>query len=455
MKKLTPILAATLAVFSCQPAQKPDVGPGPTDISAWKGIVFNEIAAHDQEESDAASWVELLNTTDKEISLEGLSILITDDYFKDQSLWDAPEGAKLAAGERLVLSSANDGGIRTGISSASEFQLKLAVKDGTCVDSFSRDAVFADTPCYGRGSYQRIPDGAETWKNLTYSSKGQENKVFSLDDYRRTAIWTWSSHVAGLSENDFEKLKEFKRLGYDHILLNYVAFESTSALRNTIPFMEKCEELGIAVHCWMQCFYNGGWVNPVDDANNCYKEDVYERIRTNARKYIENFGVKGLHLDYIRFGGTAAKHNPSAEVNSMGAVNRCCQEIREILDSYDEGLVSSAALMSEKNSVSYYGQNPSQMGKYIHILMPMAYRYSYGWSDNGCKDIINWFANNSGGAEVWAGITTYTGNDDSGVKGMSAEEMRKDIDIFMDSKATGLVLFRCGLGTFPDVTDLN
>ena len=453
MKRLIPITMAALAVLSCQQKEQPKPEPEPTDVSAWKGIVINEVAAHDQT-SDADSWIEILNTADKSISLEGLRLLITDDYFTDQSLWEAPAGKTLAAGERLVLST-KDETLRTGINSQSQFVLKIAVADGTPVETFDRNATFATpAPCYARGSYQRLPDGSATWRNLTYNSKGIENKVFTLDDYRHTAIWTWSSHVSGLSEDDFAQLKEFKRLGYDHILLNYVAFESTSALRNTIPFLEKCEELGIAVHCWMQCFYNGGWISPVDDENKCYREDVYENIRNNARKYIENFGIKGLHLDYIRFGGTAYKHNPSPEVNAIGAVNRCCREIREIADSYEEGIVTSAALMPEKNSTEYYAQNPSQMGKYIHVLMPMCYRYSYRWSDAGCKDIVNWFANNSGGAQVWAGITTYTGND-SGVTPMDAEALRKDIDIFMDSKADGLVLFRCGLGTFPDVNDLK
>jgi hypothetical protein len=95
------------------------------------------------------------------------------------------------------------------------------------------------------------------------------------------------------------------------------------------------------------------------------------------------------------------------------------------------------------------------MGQYIHILMPMLYRYSYGFSDSTCKSRTNWFCNHSGGAQVWAGITTYTGNDSGGVHGMDAAALRKDIDIFMDSQARGLVLFRYGLGTFPDVNDLD
>ena len=260
--------------------------------------------------------------------------------------------------------------------------------------------------------------------------------------------------MSDMMANDAAKLKNLKQQGYDHILLNYVAFESVNQ-RNTVKFLDECEKLGINVHCWMQCFYKGGWVSPVDDENKCYREDLYADIREHAKAYLENFGVKGLHLDYIRFGGTASKHNINADVNSVGAVNRCCRELREIADSYGEGLVMSAALMPEPNTEYAYGQNPAQMGEYIHVLMPMEYRYSYGWNDARCKSLTDWFCDHSGGAQVWAGITTYTGNDSSGVKGMDAESLRRDIDIFMDSKADGLVLFRYGLGTFPDVNDLN
>ena len=449
MKRILLILAPTiLAVCACH--KNPD--PGPTDVSAWKGIVINEIAAHDQT-VDAETKVELLNTGSATVDLTGLNLLITDEYFTGQSIWAAPAGAKLAAGERLVLST-EDESLRTGISSAAQFILKLAVEDGTAVDEFDRSKAFSEpAACFARGSYQRIPDGTGDWKNMTYASVGAGNKVFSLEDYHHTAIWAWSSHVSDMMANDAANLKKLKQQGYDHILLNYAAFESANQ-RNTLKFLDACEKLDINVHCWMQCFYKGGWVSPVDDANKCYREDLYADIREHAKTYLENFGVKGLHLDYIRFGGTASKHNINAEVNSVGAVNRCCRELREITDSYDEGLVMSAALMPEPNTEYAYGQNPAQMGEYIHVLMPMEYRYSYGWSDARCKSLTDWFCEHSGGAQVWAGITTYTGNDSSGVKGMDAESLRKDIDIFMDSKAAGLVLFRYGLGTFPDVNDL-
>lgn len=442
-------LPAMLAMCACQGKSQSEQ---PTDVSAWRGLVINEIAAHDQT-VDAVTKVELLNTGSAPMDLTGLGLYITDDFFTGQSIWTAPAGMKLSAGERLVLST-DDKTLRTGISSSAQFILKLAVEDGTEVDGFDRSEAFENpAPAFARGSYQRIPDGSGTWRNLTYNSLGAENKLFSVGDYRHTAVWAWSSHVPSMMENDAASLKNLKRLGYDHILLNFAAFESSNR-RNTIAFLEECEKLDINVHCWMQCFYKGGWINPIDDENKCYREDIFADIREHAKTFLEDFGVKGLHLDYIRFGGTASSHNVSSEVNSVGAVNRCCREIREIADSYDEGIVTSAALMPEPDTEYAYGQSPSQMGRYIHILMPMLYRYTYGWNDARCKSLTNWFCDNAGGAEVWAGITTYTGNDSGGVNGMDAAGIRRDIDVFLDSRARGLVLFRYGLGSFPDVNDL-
>ena len=93
------------------------------------------------------------------------------------------------------------------------------------------------------------------------------------------------------------------------------------------------------------------------------------------------------------------------------------------------------------------------MAKYIHILMPMIYRYgSYNFSDTSFKERSDYYAEQAAksGGVSWSGIQTY----DASTKGMSAEALRKDIDIMAQSKASGVVLFRYQLGTFPDVNDL-
>lgn len=425
------------------------------DIAKWGGLVINEIAAHDQT-TDAHSWVELLNAGTESVDLSGIGLYLSDQYFDQKCIYAVPEGTSLAAGERLVIST-EDESLLTGIASDSDFTLKLSAgASGKAIDLFERSTAFGagvEPPVQAaRGSYQRIPDGGAQWRNLTYSSKGEENAIFSLDRTVRAGVWTWNSHISGLMEDDCAALKSLKAKGYDHIILNYAAFKP-AVKKNTLKFLEAAEREGLTVHAWIQCFYDGGWVNPIDDENNRYKDEVFEKIVANAKSYIEEYGVKGIHLDYIRFGGTAPKHNPSAEVNAVGAVTRCCRELRELCDSYSEGLVTSAALMPDETRDGYwYGQNVDMMGEYIHILMPMIYRYSYGYSDAACQKVAERFASNTGGAECWAGTTSYKG-DDNGVTPMDAEGILKDCNVYKGTNVKGIVLFRCGLGEFPDIKE--
>ena len=441
MNRLLITALAGICMFACKPI--PQVDPA----ESFKGVVMNEIAAHEDSEG-FDTWVEIVNTTEKEISLEGLQLFITDDYFKNQSIGSL--SGVLASGERKVVSTA-DQALRTGIASNAPFTLVLGPDAQHPVDSYERPA---DARALGYfGSYQRIPDGTGEWKYVTYSSEGRANELFDLSKTRPTAVWAWGSHLSDLTANNGAKLRDLKKLGYDHLLMNFAGFRNKNYRQQAIKCMRICDEIGLAVHVWLQAFYDGDWISPIDDENKSFREDIYERIRNEATQYLETWGVKGVHLDYIRFGGTASKHNWSMEVNSVNAVNRCCREIREICDSYDEGLVTSAALMPEPNSSQYYGQKPSDMAKYIHILMPMIYRYgSYNFSDTSFKERSDYYAEQAakGGGVSWSGIQTY----DASTKGMSAEALRRDIDLMAQTKASGVVLFRYQLGTFPDINDL-
>ena len=438
---LLPVCALLIAATCCKEPETID------PVDNYKGLVLNEISAHD-EILDADSWVEIVNTSASAISLEGLNLFITDEYFTDRPIYTG--SGSLGAGERLVLTTADES-LGTGINSAAQFVLKLGTKD-VITDSFDRDGS-VPASLTQRGTYQRIPDGTGEWRSLPYHSRNKANAILDIDGQNHTAIWVWNSHIPSWMEEDCADMKKLYDLGYRHILLNFSAFNPSNK-RRTLEFMEAAEDMGWVIHAWLQCFYNGGWESPVDDENKCYKEYIYERIRNNARSYIEEYGVKGLHLDYVRFGGTAYKHNPTAEVNAIGAVDKCCREIREVADSFDAGILTSAALMPEMNSAEYYGQVPNHMGKYLHILMPMIYRYSYGYSDTSCQKVANWFADNAADAQMWSGIQTYRGNDTK-VDPMDAEGIRKDIDLFMDTHGKGIVLFRYGLGEFPDVNDIK
>ena len=446
MKNLsTPLAAMATAVLVCGCADKPD----PFSTEMYSDLVINEVAAHD-EQDDVASWIEIVNNSEESKDLSSLSLYLFDDYFDGRQLVGF-EGKTLNPGERLVVST-EDEAFSTAFASTSDFSIVLGISPVKgIVDQFTRGEL-GKLPL--PGSYQRMPDATGEWQKTPAASKGQENRVLTLDNTKPNAIWLWSSHSEEWIENDGEIMKNMKALGYDHVLLNFSAF-AANKMRVTKQFLQLAAETGIMVHVWMQAFYQGGWVSPVIDAENRYDQDLFDKIVAEAKMYVEDYGAQGIHLDYIRFGGTAYKHNPSKEITAVGAVNECCRQVREGIDAVGENIVLSAAMMAEENAQYYYGQNPASMGKYVDVFMPMIYRYHAGsvkYSDEWCKKMSRQFTTITD-SQVWAGITTYdyVGNS---VSSLESAEIRTDAEVFLDTDCTGLVLFRYGLGTFPDVNDL-
>lgn len=446
MKNLsTPLAAMAAAVLVCGCADKPD----PFSTEMYSDLVINEVAAHD-EQDDVASWIEIVNNSEESKDLSSLSLYLFDDYFDGRQLVSF-EGKTLNPGERLVVST-EDEALSTAFASTSDFSIVLGISPVKgIVDQFTRGEL-GKLPL--PGSYQRMPDATGEWQKTPAASKGQENRVLTLDNTKPNAIWLWSSHSEEWIENDGEIMKNMKALGYDHVLLNFSAFASNK-MRVTKKFLQLAAETGIMVHVWMQAFYQGGWVSPVIDAENRYDQDLFDKIVAEAKMYVEDYGAQGIHLDYIRFGGTAHKHNPSKEITAVGAVNECCRQVREGIDAVGENIVLSAAMMAEENAQYYYGQNPASMGKYVDVFMPMIYRYHAGsvkYGDEWCKKMSRLFTTITD-SQVWAGITTYdyVGNS---VSSLEPAEIRTDAEVFLDTDCTGLVLFRYGLGTFPDVNDL-
>lgn len=265
-------------------------------------------------------------------------------------------------------------------------------------------------------------------------------------------IWLWSKYM-----NDVN-LDTLQAKGIGNVILHEVAFTKHGE-DSTVAFIRAAQERDLKVHIWFQCFYKDGkWVNPVDDSLNRYKQEYFDQVISRALHY-EELGVDGIHLDYIRFGGTAHKHNPSAEITATGCVTEFCRQISAALKARRPGIVLSAALMPEPDSEYYYGQDPAQMGQYLDILMPMIYYHCDSYRPNGAEwalEVADHFATKGAPAKVWAGITTYEDTDTSHVVPMSAVKIARDAKMFLNrSKASGVVLFRYGLGELPDMNQLK
>ena len=439
------LLTAALLISGCQTED-------PYSTKAYTDLVINEVAANDGNKY-ADTWVEIANNSATEVDLSKLSLYLFDDYFDGRQIASF-EGKKLQPKERLVVSTADES-LNTGFSLDGHYTIKLSMTPTSgVVDEFAPgDLGKLSLP----GSYQRMPDMTGEWKNSPAASKGLENRILTLENTKPNAIWLWSSHSGEWIENDGAILKNMKALGYDHILLNFSAFETENKMKTTSKFLHLAAEAGMMVHVWMQAFYNNGtWISPVIDAENRYDQALFDRIVAEAKGYITEYGAQGIHLDYIRFGGTAYKHNPSAEITGVGAVTECCRQVREGIDAVGENIVLSAAMMAENQAAYYYGQNPAKMGQYVDVFMPMIYRYHGGSakdSDATCKQRARLFTTVTD-KQVWAGITSYEYDGDA-VKSLPAERIREDADLFADqTDCSGLVLFRYGLGNFPDVNDL-
>ncbi len=392
-----------------------------------KQLVINEV-------SPLEGWVEVCNPTVRLLQVSGATITV-----------DGKAAATLSGSMKPGESKAY------AVSATATSDIALKNSAGTAVDTFKpADLKDGEVPVQG-GSWSRIPDGKE-WYCVRTASKDGSN--YGIVKGNTVGVWYNQSNTPSLLSN----LDYFAKRGIGHVFLHEYAFKY---YENLIPsILKRADELGITIHIWLQCFWwndnqgVNGWRSPVDDTNKCYDQALFDDIlgEDRATKYVKA-GVKGIHFDYIRFGGTAYKHDfPDAGVTGQGAIDEFCRQADARLRSINPDLVLSAALMGETASEKYYGQHPESMSQYIDILIPMLYFHSGGYNAATAASRLNWFATHAGqNTQVWAGIQTY----DASSNGLPESTIRKDFEAFIGSKADGISLFRHGLGSLPVLLDLQ
>lgn len=241
-------------------------------------------------------------------------------------------------------------------------------------------------------------------------------------------------------------LKKMADNGINQIFLNFYAVKlhGRDAVQN---FVADAKSVGINVHIWMQAFYSGGWILPVDDSGNL-KYSLFDSIIAEAKDYASIKGVAGIHFDYLRFGGTAYKH-----ANSVEAINYFTKQACEELHKMNPSLILSAAVMPEPSGmIYYYGQDIPTISKYLDVIVPMIYKGNYGQGTSWIKSTTQKFIEMSNGAEIWTGLQSYYSDDD--VSKLPASEIKTDSKAGIDGGAKGVILFRYGLFSLFDFDTL-
>ena len=175
--------AAAFALLACEQAT-PDVdgsGSGSGNQAKVEGVVLNELSGADK-------FIELYNTTDKEISLEGLS-LVKYDASKDggkSTTWTGKAGMKIAAKGYVVLESSDladeaEGGdpnyayesadhvFKGGLSGKKNLKIELVDAKENVLDAFARGEEGAGWNQVAgfnndkKHTFSRVPDGTGEW----------------------------------------------------------------------------------------------------------------------------------------------------------------------------------------------------------------------------------------------------------------------------------------------------
>lgn len=239
--------------------------------------------------------------------------------------------------------------------------------------------------------------------------------------------------TSGFSSLNLAKLKN---AGIKHIFLYDGIFSKYS--KTTITnFIKNAHNYNIKVHIIVKCFYDtskGKWLSP---SSSTYQNAAINKVKT----YIKNYDFDGVHLDYVRYPGTAYKYS-----NGAGVITNFVKKVRSTINSIDSSVILSLALMPDEviNTGYYYGQNYKSLAAYADILCPMIYEYSYGqsnsWITSKTKSMIKLIAGS--GAELWPVLQTYKGS-----SAISYTALCNDISSAVSGGAKNYVLFRYGLIT--------
>ena len=243
--------------------------------------------------------------------------------------------------------------------------------------------------------------------------------------------WMWAKGIKTAN------LKTLAAKGTKHIFLNSYAITlyGTSAVKS---FITNAHKYGIKVHIWMQVCYDGGWVSPVNK-DGSFKYSFMNKKIAEAKKYAKITGVDGVHLDYMRFGGTAHYYSTSTK-----AINYMVKKIAIGVRSVKSNCIVSVAIMPEPSmNKYYYGQDVPTMSKYVDALLPMVYKGNYNAGTSWIQSVTKTLVSQSNGAQIWTGLQAY--KSDSNVAKLSHSELLKDAKAAKSAGAAGVILFRFGL----------
>lgn len=216
-------------------------------------------------------------------------------------------------------------------------------------------------------------------------------------------------------------------------------------------WIKKANDKDITVHIWVQCFYNGTWVNPIDTKKQEFNYPYFNKKVDEIEKLAAIPGVGGIQLDYIRYPGNAHEYSYSNGIAPSDAITKF---VSMVSDRLNNDLALSVTVMPEKEGIKYYGQDVYALSWHVDVIVPMAYEGNYNQDDEWIKDISYYFKSNSIWSNVCIGIQNYVSDNNESSK--SADEIKENCQAALDGGADGVGIFTWELmKNWFDLKNLN
>ncbi|MGB9979356.1 Ig-like domain-containing protein [Methanobacterium sp.] len=265
-----------------------------------------------------------------------------------------------------------------------------------------------------------------------------------------TTFTTYSANIHGVwLPSYYASTVNVTALTKTNITDIFIKVNQTNYKSVLTTILNRVSGTGIRIHAWITCFKysNGSWANP---QNSTYVNSLISFISSVTKYSVNGMHVSGIHLDYVRYPGTAYKYNGTIAITAF------VQKVYNTVKSINSSITVSAALMPERSvNGYYYGQDYAQLSKYLNFMVIMAYKGNYGYdsstgTSSSGKSGTEWIASTikyivsqANGTPVVAGLQTY--RSDSNVTAIPASELQNDINAAINNGSSGYVLFRYGL----------
>ena len=242
------------------------------------------------------------------------------------------------------------------------------------------------------------------------------------------ALWVWSTSYDSIDP------AALKNAGYTDIFV--YTKQTTDGISKLNQFINKFSGSGIRVHAWISCFVDiyGNWIVAHDTTRQqSVRVFIYNIINTCPE-------VDGIHLDYVRYGGTAYKYGVTFSTNT---ITNFVSSVNNLVNAENPSILLSAAVMPERDlNDDYYGQNYAALSPYLDFMTPMIYKGSYNQNTAWIGSTTKWIVEHSSTVIV-SGLQTY--RSDSNPTPLPLSEMEGDAKIALANGSQGFAMFRYGL----------